>query len=86
MRVYYSDNFFKHVEKFDHKQQAKLARLIVLLKENPFQSRLHTKSLSGNLSGLYSFRVKRDLRVLFKILSADEIILVNIGHRKDIYR
>ena len=86
MRVYYSDNFLKYARKLDDKQQVELSRLVVLLKENPFHSKLHVKSLSGDFSGLYSFRVRRDWRALFKILSADEIILVEVGHRKDIYR
>ena len=86
VRVYYGNHFLKRIRSFDEKQQKKLARLVVLLKENPYHSQLHTKSLSGEFSGIYSFRVTRDFRVLFKFLSPDELILVDIGHRKDIYR
>lgn len=86
VRVYYADNFLKCVKKLTEKQQAKLARLIVLLKENPYHPQLHTKSLSGEFAGIYSFRVTRDARVLFKFLSPDEIILIDVGNRKDIYR
>lgn len=86
VRVYYSDNFLRHAKKLTAKQQTKLAELVVLLKDNPYHPQLHTKSLSGELSGVYSFRITRDLRALFKFLSPDEIILINIGNRKDIYR
>ncbi len=54
--------------------------------ENPYHTQLHTKSLSGELAGIYSFRITRDLRVLFKFLSSDKIILIDVGDRKDIYR
>lgn len=86
VRVYYSDHFLKRVQKLNKKQQAKLARLVVLLKENLYHPQLHTKSLSGEFSGIYSFRITRDSRVLFKFLSAEEVILVDVGDRKDIYR
>ena len=86
VKVYYSDRFRKNAKRLNEKQQAQLARLVVLLKENPFNSLLHTKSLSGELAGVYSFRITREYRVLFKFLSPDEIFLIGIGDRKDIYR
>ncbi|MBI2098722.1 MAG: type II toxin-antitoxin system YoeB family toxin [Candidatus Wildermuthbacteria bacterium] len=86
VRVYYSGRFRKSVKRLNEKQQAQLARLVVLLKENPFDSLLHTKSLSGRLAGIYSFRITREYRVLFRFLSPDEILLIDVGGRKDIYR
>ncbi|MBI2054084.1 MAG: type II toxin-antitoxin system mRNA interferase toxin, RelE/StbE family [Candidatus Staskawiczbacteria bacterium] len=86
MRIYYGDNFLKRIKKFNEKQQAKLARLVVLLKNDPYHPQLHIKSLSGEFSGIYSFRITRNFRVLFKFMSPDEIILFDIGDRKDIYR
>jgi toxin HigB-1 len=75
VRVYYSGQFEKKVKKLSEKQQAKLAQLVVLLKDNPFNPKLHTKSLAGKLIGIYSFRLERDFRALFKFLSRDEIII-----------
>ena len=86
VRVYYSDHFKKQVKKLTEKQQVKLARLVVLLKENPFSSQLKTKPLTGKFIGIYSFRIERDFRALFKFLSQGEVLIFNIGHRKDIYR
>ena len=86
MKVYYTDHFRKKVKRIDVKQQAKLTELVVLLKENPFSSLLHIKKLSGKLAGICSFRINKDIRVLFKFLSPDEIILSDVGNRKDIYR
>ena len=86
VRVYYSDRFRKSAKRLNEKQQARLARLVVLLRENPFDPLLHTKSLSGRLAGIYSFRVTREYRALFRFLSPDEIFLIDVGDRKDIYR
>ena len=86
VRVYYSDRFTRSAKRLNEKQQAQLARLVVLLKENPFSPSLHTKSLSGRLAGIYSFRVTREYRALFRFVSPGEVLLIDVGDRKDIYR
>ena len=45
----------------------KLAELIEILQNDPFDSLLHTKPLSAPLQGLFSFRITRDYRVGDKI-------------------
>ena len=82
----YGNHFLKSVKKLPKEQQKKLAELLEIIQENPFYSKLHTKSLSGQLSGLYSFRITRDWRVIFQFISPDTIQLIEIGHRKDIYQ
>jgi mRNA interferase RelE/StbE len=42
--------------------------------------------LTGELSGLYKFRVG-DYRILYEILHDEQILVIHaIGHRRDIYR
>ena len=82
----YSNYFLKSARKLPKAQQNKLSKLSETLQKNPFHSQLHTKPLSGKLSGLYSFRITRDWRVIFKFISPDKIQLVDVGHRKDIYK
>ncbi len=84
--IIYGDRFLRSVQKLSKKQQTKLAKLLTIIQENPFDSRLHTKHLSGPLTGLFSFRITRDWRVIFQFLSAEKIKLIDIGHRKEIYR
>jgi mRNA-degrading endonuclease RelE of RelBE toxin-antitoxin system len=86
MIVRYGDHFFKNARTLPKAQQQKLARLLELLGSNPYHSLLHTKPLTGELAGLYSFRITRDWRAIFRFESPEEIILTDIGNRKDIYR
>ncbi len=86
LHVVYSNHFLKSARVLPLQQQKKLSVLLELLQINPFDYKLHTKALSGELSGLYSFRITRDWRVLFQFLSPEEIMLVDVGNRKDIYR
>jgi addiction module RelE/StbE family toxin len=86
IKTLYGDRFLRSARKLPRVQQTKLAKLLELLQDTPFHPKLHTKPLSGELSGLYSFRITRDWRVIFQFRSPDEIVLVNAGHRKEIYQ
>ncbi|HDH31673.1 MAG TPA: hypothetical protein ENH26_02770 [Candidatus Wolfebacteria bacterium] len=54
--------------------------------KNPFNSKLHTKPLIGKLKGFYSFRITRGWRVIFNFLNHQKIFLIDVAHRKDIYK
>ena len=84
--VSYSKYFLSQSNKLPGPQQEKLAELLELLSENPLHSKLHTKHLAGRLSGLYSFRITRDWRVIYQFVSPTEVQLMDVAHRKDIYR
>jgi len=86
MKVIYGGSFLKSARKLPSRQQKKLADLIPSLQKNPFNPLLHSKPLSGPLSGLYSFRITRDWRVIFQFVNIDTIRILLVGHRKDIYQ
>ncbi len=86
MNILYSKDFLKSATLTPQQIQKKLACLLEIFKKNPFHPSLHTKPLVGQLKGFYSFRVTRDWRVIFSFLYLDKIFLIDIAHRKDIYR
>lgn len=86
IRIVYSRDVLKSAKKLPKRQQMKLAELLEIVKENPFNSFLHTKLLTDHLASFYSFRITRDWRVIFQFISPDIIKLVAINHRKDIYK
>lgn len=67
-------------------QKPLVSRILAGLKEistNPFSSGI---PLKGVLKGKYKFRVG-DHRILYLILKEDGVVvIINIGHRKDVYR
>lgn len=81
----FGNSFLKSAKHLDAILKTKLKIYLDILQKEPFNKKLHTKLLKGDLSGFYSFRLSRDYRIIFKIRS-EEIFLVNIGHRKDIYQ
>lgn len=86
MRIFYDKSFLKTAENLSKNIQIKLAIQIELLQQNPFHPLLHSKQLSGELTGFLSFRVMREWRVIFYFKDPETIQLVKVAHRKDIYR
>ena len=60
----------------------RLLRAFELISENPHVG----KTLKGNLRGQYSYRVG-DHRIIYEILREKILVIIlKIGHRKEIYR
>ena len=83
--VSFKKGFQKSAQFLSNQQREKLSELVVLLAEDPFHPKLHTKSLDGKLAGLFSFRITRDWRVMFKFVSSKEVLVVKVRHRKEVY-
>ncbi len=86
IKLVYGSHFLKSAKKLPPSIQNKLAVKLELLQKNPFHHLLHTKPLTGKLFGFYSFRITREWRVIFQFLDTENIKLIEVGHRKDIYK
>lgn len=85
IRIVHSDGFLRSAKRLPQSTREKLTRLLTLCNDNPFHPLLHTKKLSGELAGLYSFRITRDWRVIFQFTGSETIRLLRVGDRKDVY-
>ncbi|MBI4088514.1 hypothetical protein HY415_00230 [Candidatus Kaiserbacteria bacterium] len=86
MRVIVGSQFAKDARRLSESVQKKLALQINICAHNPFDIRLHTKPLSGSFQGLFSFRIGRDYRALFRFIDPATLFLARVAHRSDIYR
>lgn len=86
MRIFYDKSFLKTAKDLPKNIHIKLANQIELLQQNPFHPLLHSKQLSGDLTGFLSFRITREWRVIFYFKDSEIIQLFKVAHRKDIYR
>lgn len=81
-----SDDAKRDLEKLDKPIQKRIVSFLqerIKPADNP---RTSGKALQGNLSGLWRYRVG-DYRLLCRIENDELLILViEIGHRKDVYR
>lgn len=77
-----SARFQKDFEKFNERWRGRIIRRLEVLKIDPFCG----KKLHGDLSNIYAIRLWT-YRILYSIEKKKLIVLVlSIGHRKDIYR
>ena len=53
--------------------------------DNPFAPVLRTHKLAGSLAGLWAFSVSYDCRVVFDMVSDDEVLLIDIGSHNAVY-
>ena len=76
----------KAIEKLDNSTKQKIQRFITELLPNSENPRLNGKALQGNLKGLWRYRIG-DYRLICQIKDNELIILVlELGHRKEIYK
>lgn len=81
-----SDDARRNLEKLDKPIQKRIASFLQERIQSTDNPRTNGKALQGNLSGLWRYRVG-DYRLLCRIENDELLILViEIGHRKDVYR
>ncbi|KIH70682.1 type II toxin-antitoxin system RelE family toxin [Salinicoccus roseus] len=85
-KVVYEKRAVKSLSKIDKNQQRLIIAWIEKNLQNTSDPKQHGKSLKGQLKDYWRYRVG-NYRLLAEI-NQDEvkIIVINIGHRKDIYK
>ena len=86
VEIRYDREFEKQAAKLDPHLRKKLAVQLELMERNPYDPRQHSKPLSEPFAGALSFRITRDWRVTYHFESATVVRLLEVKHRKDIYR
>jgi addiction module RelE/StbE family toxin len=83
------DQGFKKIYQKRVRNDAELKKrfwtMVRLFSKSPFDRRLRTHKLTGKLEGLWSFSVAYDCRVIFRFLSKDEVLLIDIGGHDEVY-
>jgi addiction module RelE/StbE family toxin len=83
------DQGFKKIYQKKVKNNAELKKkfwkAMGLFSENPFDPRLRTHKLTGKLEGLWACSVTYDYRIIFRFLSKDEVLLIDIGGHDEVY-
>ena len=76
----------KQLRKIDKTQQRIIVNWIIKNLENTNDPRVFGKALKGNLKDYWRYRVG-DYRIIAEINDAEvKILIIEIGHRKDIYK
>lgn len=80
-RLVYTHRAFKDIRKLEDNVKQRIGKVLKEYKEEPLK---YASKLIDPALGTYRFRIG-DYRVIFDI-KGEELIVLRVGHRKDIYR
>jgi addiction module RelE/StbE family toxin len=83
-KIQRTKRFARDIKKIQKSVQKEAFQISQKLADNIFSADLNVHCMIG-LKGVYRVVVKRDYRMIFSF-DADNLYLLRIGHRKEIYR
>jgi addiction module RelE/StbE family toxin len=83
-RIQRTKRFARDVKKISESVQKEAFQISQKLADDIFHASLNVCSMTG-LKGIYRVVIKRDYRMIFSF-DTENLYLLRIGHRKDIYR
>ena len=84
-KLKYTKEFEKDLKKLSLKEQKAVMVKLKLLVQEPFYPSLRTKRVQG-LDNVFEMSVNMDIRILWKYEEGIIILLLDVGHHKDILR
>ena len=84
-KLKYTKEFEKDLKKLSPKEQNMVMVKLKLLVQEPFYPSLRTKKVQG-LDNVFEMSVNMDIRILWKYEEGIIILLLDVGHHKDILR
>lgn len=82
-KLKYSKEFENNLKKMSATEQKAVAQKLKILIQNPFYPSLRTKKVRG-LENVFEMSVNMDIRILWKYDNGIIILLIDVGHHKDI--
>ena len=82
-KLKYTKVFEKDLKKMSASEQKAVAQKLKILSENPFYPSLRTKKVQG-FDDIFEMSVNMDIRILWRYENGVIILLIDIGHHKDI--
>lgn len=88
-QLIYTDSYLKRAARFARKHPELLSqyeKTLRMLELNPHHPALRLHQLRGKLKGLHSVSINISYRITLEFyFSEKEIVLVNVGHHKEVY-
>lgn len=85
MIIKYHKNFAKKCKKLLPKIELQAQRRIALFQKDPHNTQLSNHALKGKYKGFRSINITGDWRAIFKRLSSDVIMFVDIDTHSNLY-
>ncbi len=86
MEVFLTDEFLKRYRQLPSSIRKKAEKQEKLFRQNPFYPSLHTEKLEPKGKQVWSFRIDRSYRVLFRFVDGGDVIFLTVGPHDWIYK
>jgi len=81
-KLKYTKDFEKSLKALTAQEQKMVFNKLKILVQNPFYPSLRTKKVQG-IDGVFEMSVNMDIRILWKYENGVIILLLDVGHHKD---
>ena len=82
-KLKYTKEFEKNLKALSAQEQKMVFNKLKILVQNPFYPSLRTKKVQG-LNNVFEMSVNMDIRILWRYENGIIILLLDVGHHKDI--
>jgi addiction module RelE/StbE family toxin len=86
MQLLLSKEFKKHVKKLSIKKRDKVQESIKKFLKDPSAPTLRHHALKGKYEGVFSLSAGGDLRIHYRKISDEEIVLITVGTHSQLYK
>ena len=86
MSIVYADEFVKRFKKLPSSVQARAVKQEALFRDNPTHRSLHIEKLMPKNKQLWSLRVNKKYRIIFRHSHKDDKVFLTIGEHDWVYR
>lgn len=86
MEILLTDEFVRLYKLLPAHIQKKAEKQEKLFRQNPFHPSLHTEKLEPKGKQVWSFRIDRSYRVLFRFAESQKVIFLTVGSHDWIYK
>ena len=86
MKIILLEEFRENFSSLDNQIQKQADKQISIFKDNPFYPSLNTEKLAPKSKQLWSFRINKKYRVVFRFIDNNTILFLTIGPHDWIYK
>jgi mRNA-degrading endonuclease RelE of RelBE toxin-antitoxin system len=86
LEVFATAEFEKRYRELPAPVRKKAVKQETLFRENPFYPSLHTEKLEPRNREVWSFRIDKKHRIIFRFLEENKVLLLTVGPHDWVYR
>lgn len=86
MEIFLANEFKENFSCLESLIQKRAEKQIIIFKNNPFYPSLHTEKLSPKSKEVWSFRIDKKYRIIFRFMGEEKVVFLTVGPHDWIYR